>query len=250
MPNYIVITAVKSILSPLRSEGYKYSIQSWKRWCSANGAELRVLEQLLYDVEYMKPNYFRYYCFDLLAEEFKSGDKICLVDADTIIHPKCPNFFDLVNDDFGCVLEDGDFDWIIRSIENYQNEFAEFSNFNFDIWRYFNSGFIVINESHKKLCADLISFYLQKRDKIVNYNKKYGVGTDQPLINLLVQQQNTKVQILPYQFNMTSLQRKNILDDRMLFTNIHGIYHFNAVEGGPEMVNYWLHKTFNFIEND
>jgi len=46
---------------------------------------------------------------------------------------------------------------------------------------------------------------------------------------------------------MQDLARKNVLDDRMLFTQIPGVYHFNAVEGGPDVVNQWLNKTYNWL---
>jgi hypothetical protein len=77
--------------------------------------------------------------------------------------------------------------------------------------------------------------------------KKYGVGTDQPLINLATNQLDVDVKVLPYQFNMQDLPRKNILDDRLLFTRIPGIYHFNAIPGGPEESNKWLTKTHKLL---
>lgn len=244
-PNIVFITAVESSLSPLRSQAYKYSIESWKRWCGANGAELRVLGEPVYDTEFMKVNYFRYFCFKLLQDE--EFDQVCLVDADTIIHPNCPNFFNLTNGEFAVVREDGDFDWVIRSIENYKHEFPNLFKKTFEIWDYFNSGFIVINKKHEAILEELTSFYLNNREKVQHYQKTYGTGTDQPLLNLITQDEGTKVNFLPYQFNMTSLQSKNVLDDRMLFTKIPGIYHFNAIQGGPEKVNYWMQKTFEHL---
>jgi hypothetical protein len=64
---------------------------------------------------------------------------------------------------------------------------------------------------------------------------------------MLVRHNDWKVKLLPYQFNMQDLQRKNVLDDRMLFTEISGVYHFNAVTGGSEQVNYWMQKTFRYL---
>lgn len=243
--NVVFITAIESVLSASRSQAYKYSIESWKRWCVANGAVLRVLDEPLYDPEFMKPNYFRYFCHKLLeGEEY---DQICLVDADTIAHPNCPNFFNLTQGSFTAVREDGDMDWVIRSIENYKHEFPTFFKKTFEIWDYFNSGFIVINKSHEALFDELTQFYLNNREKVQHYQKTYGTGTDQPLLNLIVQDEGIKVNFLPYQFNMTALQSKNILDERMLFTKIPGIYHFNAVQGGPNMVNFWMQKTFEYF---
>ena len=245
--NCVFITAVKSPTNEVRSEGYSYSVESWKRWCRANKVELRVLEQPLFDG--MKPNFFRYWCFDLLEDEF---DQICLVDADTIIHPDCPNFFDLTEGKFCAVHNDGDYDWIIRSIENYQHEFSSDFKKPFDIWKYFNSGFLVFNSEFKEFFNDFREFVIEHHEtgRLQEVQKKYGTGTDQPLINLFVNERCPwSLKLLPYAFNMQDLARKNILDDRMLFTNIPGIYHFNAVPGGPEEVNKWTKKTYQFLHH-
>lgn len=245
--NYVFITAIKSPTNELRSQAYKYSIQSWKPWCEANGCELRILDEPVSDVSVMKPNYFRYFCFDLLEGE--DYDQICLVDADTIIHPECPNFFELSDRKFCAVHNDGDYDWIIRSIENYQYEFAELFRLDFkNIWKYFNSGFLIMNEDHREFIKYFMEFYESHRHTIIHAQNTYGTGTDQPLINLFAHWEGLDVKLLPYQFNMQDLSRKNVLDDRMLFTKIKGIYHFNAVQGGPEMVNYWMEKTFNYLQ--
>jgi hypothetical protein len=95
-----------------------------------------------------------------------------------------------------------------------------------------------------------LNFYWKHKDKIVSLQQKYGVGTDQPLMNYMVRHNDVEVKLLPYQFNMQDLSRKNALDDRMLFTKIKGVYHFNAVSGGPDEVNYWLNKTFKYLYND
>ena len=38
----------------------------------------------------------------------------------TIVHPDCPNFFDMMDDSYVGVHNYGSYDWIIRSIEIYQ----------------------------------------------------------------------------------------------------------------------------------
>lgn len=244
--NYVFITAVRSPTNELRSAGYSYSIDSWKCWCRANEVELRVLEQPLF--EGMRPNYFRYWCFDLL-DDF---DQICLVDADTIIHPKCPNFFEFTKGKFCAVRNDGDYDWVIRSIENYQFEFPSDFARPFNIWKYFNSGFLVFGCEFKDFFEDFKAFVIEQHNigRLQEVQKKYGTGTDQPLINLFVNERCPwLLELLPYQFNMQDLSRKNILDDRMLFTRIPGIYHFNAIVGGPTESNKWLEKTHHYLQD-
>jgi hypothetical protein len=244
--NYVFITAIESPTNADRSRGYKYSIESWKRWCGANGVELRVLSEPVCDMNRLKANYHRYYCFDLLADD-ADVDQVLLVDADTVVHPKCPNFFQLADGEFTVVKEDGDFDWVIRSIENLKHEFPNNFKKSFDIWRYFNSGFIITNKRHRYVFDQMLEFYWNNEEHVRKCQNKYGTGTDQPLLNWFIQENDINVKFLPYQFNMTSLQQKNILDNRFWFTKIHGIYHFNAINGGPTMVNQWLKNTFEYL---
>lgn len=240
--NYVLITAIKSPTKPERFNAYKYSIESWKVWCNANKCELRVLDEPLFPLDSISPIYFRHYWHELLKDE--DYDQVCLVDADTIIHPNCPNFFNLTGHNYCAVHNDGDYDWIIRSIENYQHEFPTDFTKPFDIWKYFNTGFMVTNSKFIHFHTTLTNFYWENAAKIRSVQTKYGVGTDQPLSNLITNEMGVNVNLLPYQFNMQDLGRKNILDDRMMFTKIPGIYHFNALNGGPTKVTEWMEKNF------
>lgn len=243
--NFVLITAINSPHKPQSCEGYKYSIESWKVWCNANKCELRVLDEPLFPLESVSPIYFRHYWHKLLADE--AVNQVCLVDADTIVHPRCPNFFELSDHNFCAVHNDGDYDWIIRSIENYQHEFPTHFTKKFDIWKYFNTGFMITNPTFILFHEKLMDFYWENDSKVREVQKKYGVGTDQPICNLIINENDIYVKLLPYQFNMQDLARKNILDDRMLFTDIPGIYHFNAMEGGVKNVNHWLKKTYEYL---
>lgn len=248
MKNLVFITAIKSPLNEVRSQAYQYSILSWKTWCALNGCELRVLDEPLFPTEQMKPNFFRYYCFDLLKDE--AFDQICLVDADTVIHHNCPNFFELTDEKFCAVHNDGDYDWVIRSVENYQFELPEHFTMNFNIWKYFNSGFLVFHRKYERILREFVEFFEKYHEmgKLQDIQKKYGVGTDQPLINLWIQRSfKDELKLLSYQFNMQELQRKNMLDERMIFTRVPGIYHFNGIDGGPEQANYWISNTYKYL---
>ena len=75
----------------------------------------------------------------------------------------------------------------------------------------------------------------------------FGVGTDQPIINFIVNLSDTKTKFLHYQYCMADLARKEILDDNMTFTKIlPGIYQFNAIPNNPngEKTMYWMKKTY------
>ena len=74
---------------------YQYSIKSWEKWCDKNNCELFVLTDLLLPKEQMNICWQRYYLFDILDANNIKYDQILSVDADTIVHPDCPNFFEM-----------------------------------------------------------------------------------------------------------------------------------------------------------
>lgn len=250
--NVIFLISIKNPNKPERSAGYDISIESWKRWANRNNCEVFVLTEPLFDLSFMSPIIMRHYVFDLLDNSGIEYNEICMVDADTIVHPDCPNFFELTEGKFCAVHNDGDYDWVIRSIENYEYELeGSLVNLKLEhVWSYFNTGFMITNKEHRPLHDFLLEYYLNNADKIRGLQSKYGVGRDQPLLNYLVRNKNYPVKLLPYFFNMQDLSRKNVLDDRMLFTKIPGVYHFNAMPNGEKEVNYWLEKTFKYLYND
>ena len=111
--------SLKHRYSDSRRAPYKFSINSWKKWASKNNAELFILNEVLMPNKDMGICWQRYYLFDILEANNINYDQIAMVDADTIIHPDCPNFFKLTNNKFTGVHCDASYDWVIRSLENY-----------------------------------------------------------------------------------------------------------------------------------
>lgn len=246
MKNIIFLINIKNPNRPLRDQMYELSIQSWKRWALKNNSEVLVLDEPVVALTEMTPIIQRHYVFDILDHNNIEYDQICMVDADTIVHPNCPNFFELSEHKFCAVHNDGDYDWLCRSVENYEFEFYGSSIVSQDsIWKYFNAGFLITNKSYKWIHSKIVEFYWENKNKILSLQQKYGVGTDQPLINMMVRHLDINVKLFPYQFNMQDIARKNILDNRLLFTQIEGVYHFNAIPGGHESANIWIEKTYN-----
>ena len=70
-----------------------------------------------------------------------------MVDADTIIHPNCPNFFDLTDNKYCGVMNEGDYEWVLRSIKGFGN--VLFDNKQIKPWNYINGGFQIVNINHK-----------------------------------------------------------------------------------------------------
>ena len=104
-----------------------------------------------------------------------------------------------------------------------------------------------MNKNHRHLWDELINFYFANQELIVNMQKKFGVGTDQPVINYMVNLSDTKTKYLPYEFCMADLVRKEILDLNFTFLNFKGIYQFNAIP--PQIkekydIEFWMKTSY------
>ena len=162
-----------------RSDKYSYCINSWKSWCDKNDCELLMWEDLLLPVEQMKITWQRYYVFDILDANNIDYSQVLLVDADTIIHPECPNFFNETDGKYAAVMNDGDYEWVNKSIAQYGTKF--FNKDTFPTWRYVNGGFQIFNESHKDYLKSLLEWY---NENSIELNQVFGKwnSTDQTSI--------------------------------------------------------------------
>ena len=234
-----------------RSDSYLYSVNSWKNWCEKNSCELLVWEDLLYPVDYMKITWQRYYLFDILEANQIEYNQILMVDADTIVHPNCPNFFDETKSKFGITINNGCYEWVTRSIKQWGN--ALFSNESkIKPWKYFNGGFQITNKKHIPFYTKVQEYYTSNIDKINKLSKQIQAGTDQTIINYLVQQNNINTIYLSESYNLQDLFRKNLLHipghswfpDELRFLEAGWVYHFNAIPPNNRNVDYWMERTY------
>jgi len=229
-----------------RREAYKYSIDSWKKWCDTNNCELFILNDLLLPNNEMGICWQRYYLFDILEANNIEYDQIAMVDADTIIHPDCPNFFELTEGKFTGVHCDASYDWVCRSIENYSKHMFEEHKMPF--WEYIDCGFMVVNKKHKSFFKDIVNLYHSNKLAFKEM-EKFHVGTDQTPVNILANKNNVDLKLLPYEYNMVDLPRKELLADDLLFTNCGWIYQFNCIPNNEEnkATYYWMEKTYKHL---
>tara|TARA_Y100000361_G_scaffold151226_1_gene168271 strand:+ start:379 stop:1149 length:771 start_codon:yes stop_codon:yes gene_type:complete len=236
-----------------RNSSYNYSIQSWKKFCDRNDCELLVWEDLLYPVDVMKITWQRYYLFDILDSNNISYDQVLMVDADTIVHPECPNFFKLTENQYSGVMNDGDYEWVIRSINGFGD--LLFDGERLEPWRYINGGFQILNKNHKPFFTEMKNYYSKNKQKIQNSIEKLKTATDQTILNFMLNKNNIDVKILPDCYNLQDLVRKNLLyihdscwwDDNLdnLFKAGY-VYHFNAIPQNPmnRDASYWMKRTY------
>ena len=248
--NIIFITAVKVPGQEHRSNTYDLGINSFKHWADKYNCEVFVLDQLLFPNDQMKINFHRYYCFDLLDESNIDYDQVLITDADAIIHPDCPNFFELTDNKYTVTRCDGSFDWICRSKENYEHFFNN-GNSTYNLWDYFNAGFQVVNKQHKDIFKKFTQFYWDNVDLVKHIQQNFGVGTDQALLNYFIRTQDVELKYLPYRYCMADLFLKNLLADDLFFINIPGIYQFNAIPNNKDanLTHKFMDSTYKHLYN-
>ena len=140
--NIVFIVAIKKD-GQLKPE-YQHSIDSWKHFCDKNDCELFLLEDPVLPIEQMNIILQRYFLFDILEANEIDYNQILMVDADTIVHPDCPNFFDETEHKYCLVHDDGSYDWVLRGMEHYSEQV--YDGYWFDYTKYGNGGFQIVNE--------------------------------------------------------------------------------------------------------
>ena len=254
--NIIFLTAVdipslKEKRKDYNSTCFEYGIKSFTNWAKDKNVEVVVLDELLYPHEDMKVNFHRYHCFDILDNSGIDYDQILISDVDCIIHPDCPNFFEMTDHKYSVVRSVGSMDWILRSYENYSKHLFEDQKFPY--YNYFNAGFQIVNKKHRHVYKELIDLYWNNTDRIKKLMETYGVGTDQPIINFMANLSGEEMKFLPYEFCMTDLHRLEAIGDDMLFAkNWKGIYQFNCLpsQNGRAImgdVAYWMQRTYEYL---
>ena len=254
--NIIFLTAVdipsiRNKRKDYKPECFQYGIKSFQNWAKDKNVEVVVFDEFLYPHEDMKINFQRYYVFDILEHNNIDYDQILISDVDCIIHPDCPNFFELTDHKYTVVRSVGSIDWILRSYENYSKHL--FENKKFPYYNYFNAGFQIVNKNHKSIFDQLKNMYWSNKELIIKLMETYGVGTDQPIINFLANLSGTEMKFLPYEFCMTDMHRLEVIHPDMLFARKwKGIYQFNCLpshNGRAIMgdVAYWMEHTYKFL---
>jgi len=233
--------------SDSRRAPYKYSINSWKHWADKHNAEVFILKDALLPNKEMGICWQRYYLFDILEANNIEYDQILMVDADTIVHPECPNFFEMSEHKFTGVHCDASYDWVIRSLENY-SKYA-FDGFISKFYNYIDCGFMIVNKQHKDFFNKIVSFYHENSERLKQIETTLHVGTDQTPVNILLEKENVDVKLIPYEFNMVDMNRKEILTQDLLFTKCGWIYQFNCIPNNKDnqATLYWMKRTYEAL---
>jgi len=234
--------------APDNMEYKKWCLESWKHWCNKHDADIFVLDTPLYSKELMKPTWQRWHVLEILEANDIEYDQVALVDADTLIHPDAPNFFELTNHEFSAVQDDLMVEWVHNSIQGYKDFFPDV---NIDWTKYFNCGFVVINEKHKDLCKHITDFYYANLEELRNrQHNTLKKGSDQTPVNYMANKFG-KVNFLNKKWNFTHLHLRGVLNE--LLPEVGYIYHFNGFDKSMRdnlMKQCWdLLKQYSNVQN-
>ena len=133
---------------------FEYARKTWEFWCEKNDVLFvpfeEPVEQNLHDyrINWQKA----IFVFDELERRGIDYDQIALVDSTVMVKWSCPNFFELTDRKFTVTRDIDNMSWTHDSIQGYKNIF---NDFDLDSTKYFRSGFMVFNETHKNLFQDL-----------------------------------------------------------------------------------------------
>lgn len=227
-----------------------YAVNSWKKWCEKNNSILFVFNQSPIDTDYMMPTWQRWNVYQILEDCDIDYNRILLVDADTMVHPDCPNIWDQANGNYAGVIDDCTLEWIHHSIIGYQKFFP---NQKLDWERYVNNGMIVLPEDTevaKSFCKEVLDFYDENREDLVWMEKNDYRGTDQTPVNYIADKYfdefgdtamwtGTYKTFLSKKYNLNLLGVRKILDNDMYF-DLGYVWHFNGTETG-ERIKYMEH---------
>jgi len=222
--------------------------------------------------------YQREWVFDILDHNGIDYDQVAVVDSDTIINPKCPNFFEKTNYEYTVVVQNADYEWVGRSIDGWHHHLLP-NEIKPKVWEYHNAGFVIVNKKHKEFLDIVKDFYTKNIEKIndIRYYKSYAgidvLSTGQTIMNFLVIKHNIKRTFLPERYNFGGLYMKNLLwapwlnihasswwSDELIFLDMGWIYHFagipklNTEEAVEEHIrrfgqksrdtSYWMKRTY------
>lgn len=204
----------------------QYCLATWQHWCKRHDVELIVLDQPLVDPAEMKATWQRWYVLDILETNSIEYDQVALVDIDTMIHWDAPNFFNETKHNLAACVDNDNVGWVWQSLKGYQHLFPQVK---LDWVSYYNCGFVVINKQHRELCTAITDFWHTNAKILTELQTTLRKGTDQTPVNYLTRQLDYDVTLLNKRWNLTHLNRKELLSSYM-FVECGYVWHFNGFD--------------------
>jgi hypothetical protein len=189
---------------------------SWHKWAETHGDQFILLDKEFEDQKKVPAIFQRMKIMDVLDKNNISYDKIAVVDWDAFIMPWAPDFFEMVGDNFGGVVDGGYAPALNRSIRMVHENWPEFKISGEKVsWaNYINGGFIVYNKRHRSTLDYVYNFFTTEYDKWCKTNKSPDFTDDQTVLNFAVRLFGHEVTLLPRSFNVMDHTLRTLFDNQ------------------------------------
>lgn len=243
MKRLIFTTAVNTEGRTVKdSEIFDVARKTWEHYCKRFDIDFYVIDQPQHPDT--SPHWFRYWIFDLKPDY----DQYLYIDTDILTRWDAPNIFDEFKPgSIYAVKDNGGLSWIWEGINAYQSMFPGVS---LDWDKYFNSGMLLFDKSHKELFKAFKQFYVDNQAAIQQYRDKYRKGHDQTIFNYFLQYAGADVKLVSERWNLFHMIRREILYNGY-FIDMGHFWHFNNVERNVQVQllnNVWA-KIANRYES-
>ena len=190
---------------------FQYSRKTWEYWCKKHDVLFVPFEEpVKKDLHRFRVNWQKaIFCFDEMDRRNIDYNQIALVDSSSMIKWDAPNFFDMTDNKFTAWPDTDNLKWIYESVQGYK---PYFDDFELDISKYFSSGFLVFNETHRELFQSFKQLYLDNTDLFIDaQDKVVKKSTEQTALNYWLQMNKVDMKLdLPITWKLTHLNRKEI----------------------------------------
>ena len=243
------------IEQPRWGREYFFGINSWKIWAEKNDCEVLIMDELLLPESEMLITWQRWNALEILESNNIDYDQVLIVDADSIVHPDCPNFFKLTNNEFSSQLTDGCYEFVNRGINKYSKRFFN-KEYCLPSYEFFQTGFVIVNKKHRKFFKKVFDFYSKNASDIKDSYTSIATGSDIVLLNCLRKEFGIELNILPKQYSIMDFTRKNLLltspstqwwnDDLQGLYNSGWIYQFTSISKNELNRDraYWMERVY------
>lgn len=239
-------------------EWMEYSRNTWEYWCKKNGVIFIPYETPSNsDTKLHRPNWQRWIdMFDIIEQHNIKNPRILSTDASIMVKWDCPNLFDIGGDDFCALRSVENLKWVYESATGYAQVFPEVD---FIFKDYFNSGFVMLNFNHKFILDELKDYYNRNQKLIVDLQEhRIKRGTDQPVLNYIVQKNNVPVTYLPLTYGINHLYRWEVLINNWQlntntmphFINYFNVWIFSGFSDRGKTRNQLMSQTWNLVKGN
>ncbi len=230
---------------------FQYSRKTWEYWCKKNNVLFVPFEEPVEkDLHRFRVNWQKaIFCFDEMDRKKIDFNQIALVDSSSMIKWDAPNFFEMTDNKFTAWPDTDNLKWIYESVQGYK---PYFDNFELDISKYFSSGFLVFNETHRELFQSFKQLYLDNTDLFIDaQDRVVRKSTEQTALNYWLQINDVDMNLnLPMTWKLTHLNRKEMFrfnwqigEDQTPFFIKHGyVWFLNGIPKNTRtntMENIW-----------